>query len=236
MSQALGLPQGRIPLGWVNVGGQRLPVDIDPEWLRALTILVNRSGGVAGNAEFGNDVFASSESGSSNQAESAETTTQPASELLVVFPDITQPSSSDVQDKVIVRAGTAAAPSITTVGNTATGIFFPSANTIGISINGVEKFRVDSSGHITTEGVTATGATGTGKLVFDTSPTLVNPNLGTPSFLDGTNITGTASSLDVGHAATAAVAAGLYPGSGVSGTKTPPVSLTVSNGIVTAWT
>ena len=37
------------------------------------------------------------------------------------------------------------------------------------------------SGHPTLEGVTATGATGTGKLVFDTSPTLVTPVLGIAS-------------------------------------------------------
>ena len=34
------------------------------------------------------------------------------------------------------------------------------------------------TGHATIEGVTATGATGTGKFVFDTSPTLVTPVLG----------------------------------------------------------
>lgn len=37
------------------------------------------------------------------------------------------------------------------------------------------------TGHQTIEGVTSTGATGTGKLVFDTSPTLVTPLLGTPT-------------------------------------------------------
>jgi hypothetical protein len=34
------------------------------------------------------------------------------------------------------------------------------------------------TGHPTVEGVTATGATGTGKFVFDTSPVLVTPNIG----------------------------------------------------------
>jgi hypothetical protein len=34
------------------------------------------------------------------------------------------------------------------------------------------------TGHVTVEGVTSTGATGTGKFVFDTSPTLVTPTLG----------------------------------------------------------
>ena len=36
-------------------------------------------------------------------------------------------------------------------------------------------------GHATLEGVTATGATGTGKLVFNGTPTLVTPLLGTPT-------------------------------------------------------
>jgi hypothetical protein len=43
-----------------------------------------------------------------------------------------------------------------------------------------------------------TDETGTGSLVFATSPTLVTPNLGTPSTLVGTNITGTAAGLSIG--------------------------------------
>lgn len=35
-------------------------------------------------------------------------------------------------------------------------------------------------GHVTFEGVTSTGATGTGKLVYSNSPTLVSPDLGVP--------------------------------------------------------
>ncbi len=53
------------------------------------------------------------------------------------------------------------------------------------------------TGHTTFEGVTSTGATGTGKLVYDTSPTLATPVLGTPSSgtlssctIDGTNKVG----------------------------------------------
>jgi Pectate lyase superfamily protein len=45
--------------------------------------------------------------------------------------------------------------------------------------------------------------TGTGtKFVVDTSPTLVTPNLGTPTALVGTNITGTASGLTAGNVTT----------------------------------
>ena len=52
--------------------------------------------------------------------------------------------------------------------------------------------------------------TGSGNIVLATSPTLVTPNLGTPSTLVGTNITGTASGLSIGgNAATATTATNL---------------------------
>ncbi len=54
--------------------------------------------------------------------------------------------------------------------------------------------------------------TGTGSLVFGTSPTLVTPNLGTPSTLIGTNITGTAAGLTVG------ATTGVEPGADVTDT------------------
>lgn len=47
-----------------------------------------------------------------------------------------------------------------------------------------------------------TGETGSGALVFGTSPTLVTPALGTPSALVGTNITGTAAGLTAGSVTT----------------------------------
>ena len=47
-----------------------------------------------------------------------------------------------------------------------------------------------------------TDETGTGALVFATSPTLVTPDLGTPSALVGTNITGTAAGLTAGNVTT----------------------------------
>ena len=45
-------------------------------------------------------------------------------------------------------AGSAAAPSITTTGDTNTGIFFPAANTIAASTDGTERLRLDSSGNL----------------------------------------------------------------------------------------
>jgi hypothetical protein len=44
-------------------------------------------------------------------------------------------------------AGTAAAPAITTTGDTNTGIFFPAADTIAFSEGGAEAARIDSSGN-----------------------------------------------------------------------------------------
>jgi hypothetical protein len=40
---------------------------------------------------------------------------------------------------------------------------------------------ISVTGHTTFEGITSTGATGTGRLVYDTSPTLITPLLGTPT-------------------------------------------------------
>ena len=47
-----------------------------------------------------------------------------------------------------VQAGTAALPAITTAGDTNTGIFFPAADTVGVSTGGSERLRVDSSGNV----------------------------------------------------------------------------------------
>lgn len=44
--------------------------------------------------------------------------------------------------------GTAALPSITNTGDTDTGIYFPAADTVGISTTGSERLRIDSAGKI----------------------------------------------------------------------------------------
>lgn len=65
--------------------------------------------------------------------------------------------------------------------------------------------NVASLGSFTSANLAAalTDETGTGATVFATSPTLVTPNLGTPTTLVGTNITGIAASLTVGNATNA---------------------------------
>jgi len=47
-----------------------------------------------------------------------------------------------------VAAGSAAAPSITPTGDSNTGIFFPSADTIAFGEGGAEALRIDSSGRV----------------------------------------------------------------------------------------
>jgi len=70
---------------------------------------------------------------------------------------------------------------------------------------------------ITYGGVTLTAAvTGTGKMVLDTSPILITPNLGTPSAAILTNATGTAAGLTVGNATAATTATNLAGGLGGS--------------------
>lgn len=65
------------------------------------------------------------------------------------------PSSVTVSGVITCSAGSAALPSVTTTGDTNTGIWFPAADTVAISTGGVERFRIDSAGNIT--GTTLSG-------------------------------------------------------------------------------
>jgi hypothetical protein len=58
-----------------------------------------------------------------------------------------------------VPAGTAAAPSITTTGDTNTGVFFPAADTIAFTEGGAESMRIHSSGGVSIGNTTDPGAT-----------------------------------------------------------------------------
>jgi len=49
---------------------------------------------------------------------------------------------------VQVGAGTAAAPTLTTIADTNTGVFFPAADVVGVSTGGTERARVKSTGQI----------------------------------------------------------------------------------------
>ena len=52
MSLPITLPQARVALGWVLVQGQRIPVEIDMEWMLAFVRLVERTGGTSGDSSF----------------------------------------------------------------------------------------------------------------------------------------------------------------------------------------
>lgn len=284
----LNLFPSRVPIGNDSAGN---PVYASPELLRAFNILFNRVGGALGDN--GVDVFADTSNldaldmtrmdavmqPSSTEAQAMDAVMQAASNDAMQFADVMQPTGGNTSDRMVVKAGTAAAPSITTEGDENTGIYFPAADKMAVTTGGVERMRFGSSGdvamaaskkfffdgvdesgdtyliesaanvvdlyvggvkaltvtttgttlagHPILEGVTATGATGTGNLVFDNSPTLITPNLGTPSALVGTNISGTAAGLTAGA---------LVAGSGVTASATPPISITVVNGLVTALT
>ena len=59
-----------------------------------------------------------------------------------------------------------------------------------ITLEDLAQVQIPGVGHMVIEGVTSTGATGTGNFVFDGSPILVTPNIGTPSAGVLTNCTG----------------------------------------------
>ncbi len=54
----------------------------------------------------------------------------------------------DTSQRAAFVAGTAAAPAITTTGDTNTGMWFPAADTIAFSEGGAEAMRLDSSGNV----------------------------------------------------------------------------------------
>jgi hypothetical protein len=54
----------------------------------------------------------------------------------------------DTAQRAAFVAGTAAAPAITTAGDTNTGMFFPAADTIAFAEGGVEAMRLDASGNV----------------------------------------------------------------------------------------
>jgi len=76
--------------------------------------------------------------------------------------------------------------SLTLAGTDSTTMTFPSTSATIARTDAANTF----TGHQTIEGVTSTGATGTGNLVYSASPMLTTPALGTPSALVLTNATG----------------------------------------------
>jgi hypothetical protein len=82
-----------------------------------------------------------------------------------------------------VQAGTVSAPSITTAGDTNTGIFFPAADTIAFAGGGTEALRINSSAQIEF----AAGASSTPSITFtgDTNTGIYSPAADTIAFAEG---------------------------------------------------
>jgi hypothetical protein len=70
----------------------------------------------------------------------------------VVISGITTISDLRTSGTTIVAAGTTSAPSISPTGDSNTGIFFPSADTVAIAEGGVEAFRITSTGQLQATG------------------------------------------------------------------------------------
>jgi hypothetical protein len=68
---------------------------------------------------------------------------------------------------VVHGAGSAALPSITTTGDTNTGVYFPAADTAAITTGGSERMRVDSSGRVLINTTTSIGGNNKLQVVDD---------------------------------------------------------------------
>jgi hypothetical protein len=79
-------------------------------------------------------------------------------------------------------AGTAAAPAITTTGDTNTGIFFPAADTIAFSEGGAEAMRIDSAGNVLVTSAAGLGyGTGAGGTVTQATSRTTGVTLSKPT-------------------------------------------------------
>lgn len=84
-------------------------------------------------------------------------------------------------------AGTVSLPSITTTGDTNTGIFFPAADTIAFTEGGVETFRIGSSGQLGVAGANY----GTSGQVLTSGGASAAPSWATPASSGGMTLLGT---------------------------------------------
>ena len=82
---------------------------------------------------------------SANLATAVTDETGSGSLVFATSPTIASPTFTS---QATFAAGTAAAPSVTTTGDTNTGVFFPAADTIAFAEGGAESMRIDSSGNV----------------------------------------------------------------------------------------
>ena len=101
-------------------------------------------------------------------------------------------------------------------GLTLTGTAFSLTAPVTVALGGTNATSAGIASFNNITGYTAAGATGTTStnLVFSTSPTLVTPDLGTPSALIGTNITGTATAFTASNVTTNANLTGAVTSTG----------------------
>ena len=79
--------------------------------------------------------------------------------------DVETFSNITINGTATFAAGTVSAPSITTTGDTNTGIYFPAADTIAFTEGGVEAMRITSSGQLLVGTTTAPSSGGFGVLI-----------------------------------------------------------------------
>jgi hypothetical protein len=80
------------------------------------------------------------------------------------------PLAKETGSTIAVAAGTVGAPSLTTSGDTNTGVYFPAADTVGVATGGSERLRIDSSGNVGIGASTITSL-GTGYTTLQTQGT-----------------------------------------------------------------
>lgn len=97
-----------------------------------------------------------------------------------------------------INASTSGAGGIITSADASGELALQTAGVTALSIDASQNVALTNPLPVASGGSGSTTSTGTGANVLATSPTLVTPNLGTPSAVVLTNATGTAGNLDAG--------------------------------------
>lgn len=94
----------------------------------------------------------------------------------ITTPGITNTGPFVFQGTIELPAGTVTAPSLTTTGDTNTGIYFPAANQVAITTDGTQRVLVDASGNLLVGTTTANTYSGyaTFQLGQSTSGSIIN--------------------------------------------------------------